>query len=342
MIPYDLPPETYRWIAHLNTQDAIAETSEANNRQVLSPEATEVVWKFGAFSGRRNVKLIVNDLNGEPVKFTLRGNGVGKVLALAQRADYDEVILVDTDHRSSMIIKPLARRAIVSVNDITVRGSIGSIHARSMDLRDDVLIEGSLRFLRLHDVVAGDHTITIGPPDRQRDRATIVLGEVSELSVDSQMRIKSIKARNWVDANGSDEVHAPRIDGITVTHGGLGAGVRADRIRALRVMNGNLSGAVEVLNAAGARGKALGTVLVRNGALTAPLAARNGGRVGTLRLKQIQAPVDIDGRLGIIRTRENVSNTGPGIEINLGDRGQVRGANGSVRVGEGGGTVYVT
>jgi len=309
-IPSDLLPETYHWIAHIDRENAIAESNENNNRQALHSEVTEVVWKFGSFKDRRNVKLILNDENGTPVRFSLSGKGVGSVVGFAQRPAFGEVVLVDTDHRSSAVIRPLGRGATTSVGDLTVRGSLKSFNAKSTDLRGNILVEGTLGTLHLHDVGDGN-TITIGPPNRLRDTVTMRFNDVAEATVESQTRIQRIVANTWVDVEGNDEIHAPRIDAIAITSGTLGATVRsdgaigsisvrdgdlsgnvtADAIRSISVHRGSLTGDIlalnttgeaDVLNEARMTWRVLRDVYVKGGNITGAITVANGGSVRTI------------------------------------------------------------
>ena len=76
---------------------------EANN--VFATPMKPVVWKFGAFDGRKNVKLTVRDALGSPVTFSLTGGGYGE---LTGGGAFDTLTFSATRKANSSACSPLS------------------------------------------------------------------------------------------------------------------------------------------------------------------------------------------------------------------------------------------
>jgi len=181
--------------------------------------------------------------------------------------------------------------------------------------------------------------------------------DVAEASINSQTRLKRLVANTWVDVNGNDEIHAPRIDEITIKSGTLGASVRSDgAIWAISVRDGDLSGNVtaeairsisvhrgsltgdilalnttgetDVLNEARMTWRVLRDVSVKGGNITGSITVANGGSVRTIIAKSYRGvggaigdgdadTITIDGRVQSIRAIGNRADRGGNIATDI-------------------------
>jgi hypothetical protein len=235
-IPPNIEPNDYYILANIDSTNTIAESDEENNLAV-SDNTYEIVWKFGSFDGRTNVKLIVNDSNETPVTFSLTGGGYGEITAGGP--DFNEVTLNNTKKTSSLAITTTGKGTQTSVGDIIVNDPNGlkDITAKTTDLRGDITVDGSLGALTLDDV-AGTHTITIGPSSNPKAKVNMTFDRVRDLAIDSATPINLLTATEWLDSDATpDEVNVPSITTLYIK-GNKRAGIRGDFAGALSVAGG--------------------------------------------------------------------------------------------------------
>ena len=121
---------------------------------------------------RRNVKLWLNDADGDLVRFSLSGPGRGEIVG----GSTSESVNLEGTTRSSKLTIRTSRREETSVGNVAVADSIGRIDAGTTDLRDSLTVGGSLRRLDLHDI-AGD--VTVGTYVRTVRASGAVTGSVT-------------------------------------------------------------------------------------------------------------------------------------------------------------------
>ncbi|MCK4872947.1 MAG: hypothetical protein KAS72_09500 [Phycisphaerales bacterium] len=210
-IAADIEPGTYYILAQVDADGAIAETDEDNNIAVTDGTG-EVVWKFGTFDGRRNVKFTAVDENGTTITMSIKGNGEGELLPDEDTAD---IVLTGTDANSSFVVKTKGGAGNVVVRDITVNGSLKALTAKTTDLGGDLVVTGSLAKLQLDDV-ADQHLISIGAAANPALGTKIKLDEVLDLTLTSDMPIKSLLVNSWLDQDATpDQITAPWITKLT-------------------------------------------------------------------------------------------------------------------------------
>ncbi|MFZ0034837.1 MAG: right-handed parallel beta-helix repeat-containing protein [Sedimentisphaerales bacterium] len=163
---------------------------------------------FGTVNGK-NVKLTLTDCNGNNVTFALTGGGYG----LMDPCDctFEQIELYGTTKKSVLTISTKGKTE-TSVGNIISDGPLQGIMAKTTDLRGDITIDGSLGTLTLDDV-ADDHTITIGSSSDPKAGTLMKFDEVSDLTIDSNMPIKTLSATNWA----SGAINAPSLGSITTT-----------------------------------------------------------------------------------------------------------------------------
>lgn len=151
-----LLPATYNWLVSIDSGNAIAESNEGNNDLALAPTATELVWKFGNFDGRRHVRLHVNDAFGVPVTYSLTGNGVGSVLG---GTALTETVIVSTNARSSVRVKTDGR--IAQADNVTIREAMNTFSAPDLQINGRIVTDNPVRRF----VYANQPTVTVAAID---------------------------------------------------------------------------------------------------------------------------------------------------------------------------------
>jgi len=159
------------------------------------------------------------DATGDEISVQLRGPGIGTVcLPAADGADAFDIVLDDTDAKSSLSIATGGRGTETTVGDILVNGSLNALDAKTTDLLGDLTVTGSLKKLQLDDVADG-HTIRIGAAASAKAAVTVVFDEVSDLVIESGTPIKSLVATEWLDADGTPDSIAAAWLGKLTTKG---------------------------------------------------------------------------------------------------------------------------
>ena len=169
--------------------------------QTISNSATN---QFGTVPGKTNTKLTVSDSYGVPVTFSLTGGGYGEVIGDAN----DQITLYDTGEKSLLTISTPTGRT-TNISNITAAGSLKGITAKTTELLGDITITGSLGSLTLNDI--NDSTISIGLSSNPKAAVAIKFDRVSDLTINSQMPIKSILATDWT----AGDINAPSVGSIT-------------------------------------------------------------------------------------------------------------------------------
>jgi len=225
-IPFAVPPDTvpgdYYLVAVADAQDAILELNEGNNVAATDGPG-QVVWQFGLVSGRKAVKLRLQDADGTLVTFALTGNSTstGEVT--------DEGGLWTLDLRSTTAASTATITATKSkaptddgracLADITVYGSLRTLAAPQTNMAGPVFVDGTLASLTLGDFTAG--TVNVGPNLQTVPAKAAVkmkFGIVSDGSVISKLPITSLTATAW--GRGSvfpPIIQAPCIGTLTIT-----------------------------------------------------------------------------------------------------------------------------
>ncbi|MCE9592368.1 MAG: hypothetical protein K8S99_17830 [Planctomycetes bacterium] len=198
------------FIADIDTANTVTESSDANNAAPLA--APTVVWSAGNFSGRTNVKLILNDPNSVPTTITLKGAGRADVARVVEGFDID---MTGTTAASALTVASVATSRVhdVDSND----GVMKSIAATHSTLTGDIDV-GAITKIQFDDV-ADNHQITIGanPVDAKPVAVTFVFDEVDELSITSAIAIKSYTATAHRDRDGTrDVITAPSIAAVAI------------------------------------------------------------------------------------------------------------------------------
>ena len=180
------------------------------------------------------MKLTLKDCNNNNVTFILKGNGYGEIDC--EDCNFSTITLYNTNNRSRFTIRTKSN-ITTSVGDIIVNSSLKRIRAGTTDLRGDITVAGSLGTLILNDV-ADEHTITIGSPTVPNPNAAVTMAfdQVSDLTIESEIPIKSFKATEWLGGS----INAPSIGSIT-TSGSNKRGIAGDLDVNVTLPNGSIN-----------------------------------------------------------------------------------------------------
>jgi hypothetical protein len=174
----------------------------------LVSSSANLTDEFGNVDGKKSVKRTLKDCSYNDVTFMLAGPGYGEIDC--DDCNFSSIVLYDTTEKSILTIKTKGKIE-TNIGDIIVNGSLKAISARNVNLRGNITVTGSLGSLTLNDV-SDDYTITIGTSSNPKAAVKMVFDLASDLSINSEMPIKSISATVWL----SGIVDAPSIGSITI------------------------------------------------------------------------------------------------------------------------------
>jgi hypothetical protein len=171
------------------------------------------VSKFGDFDGQKNVKKTLYDDYNVPVTFALSGGGYGEV---SNDTAFSQITLYTTTERSAFTITTKGKGVTTSVGDIDVKGPIKSITAKTTNLAGNITIDGSIGSLMLNDV-SGGRIITIRSSSNPKAGVLMRFNRISDLSIVSDMPIKSFTAVEWLDTDGTvDDINVPSLGTLSI------------------------------------------------------------------------------------------------------------------------------
>ncbi len=206
-------------------------------RADLTPSAGAAasLGRFGSFDGA-SARLVVDDADGTAVTFSLAGGGAGEAFAHDGRID---VVLDDaTTADSALTITGKGGDGRVSLGNVTVGSQLRSFTAKTSDLTGVFRTSGPLKTLTLGDVAEAGMLFDY---DGEAPGA-IRLGRVSNLSIESESVIESLKVADWADTGARDVVSADAIGSVSA-RGDFGADVRSRSSLGSVKVGGALSGA---------------------------------------------------------------------------------------------------
>ena len=200
--------------------------SHANAGDLISEPATVTVSSAGQRKPGRNGKVVFQDATGTWVTLSLRGPGeMTLYFADAACTQLSWLVLHGTTVRSSLTVATKGRGSTTAIGDVTVRGSLAQITAKTTTLLGDMTVSDRLKKLQLDDVDAW-HAIDIGanvdPADvGPRDAISLTFDHVIDTRLNTNaLPIRSLTATEWLDLDGqSDAIRSPWI-GKIVTSGG--------------------------------------------------------------------------------------------------------------------------
>ncbi len=168
----------------------------------------------------------------------------------------------------------------IEISNILVEGNLKSFSVKKANLVGDMTVTGTLGKLKLNDV--SDGTISIGAAPAGGKGVSITLGVATDVTIDSQTPIKSIKAIEWndtdrgVDGANADQLIAPWVGKIS-TKGHRKSGIAGDWEADLLLDGANAPKGITLKSAkiAGSLGGAYWDILGNLGKVTVRRAVEN-------------------------------------------------------------------
>ena len=177
---------------------------------VVSDDAYDVVYKFGSFGNRHNVKLTLEVDENTSLQLKLTGAGYGQLIP---NGDDAQLTFTGTNNSSSFkaILKGDAPDLYFS--QVDVDGGLKKFDAKLLNLSGPFTATGWVGMIKLDDVasdVAGNQVdITLGGAGTEAG-GKFFFDSVSDASLTSGAPIKLLRMNRWLDSNATaDAVTAP-------------------------------------------------------------------------------------------------------------------------------------
>lgn len=210
-IPTSAQNGTYFVLADIDASNTIGESNNSNNTAVLS-DGLEVVWRFGNFANRENVKLTVPDANGNLVTFSMNGQGVGNVQG---GSNFSEITLTGTDEATTVNISTKGN-VYTDVHGIRSTNAISTFNAGKVNLLGDLSIGGSAHIITLGNVSGGQHNFTVGTATNPFGTLGLKFASVEDLNITSGTAIRTLAVNDWQDTDATqDTIQAPWLGAVT-------------------------------------------------------------------------------------------------------------------------------
>lgn len=185
---------------------AVTDENSAND-EMQDAREYDVRFEFGNVAGRRGQSSLVYQQDGRSVSLSLKGDGLG-VASL----DENGLLSLDftgTTKRSAFRLSTRGDGDAPALADVFIDGDLKSFDAKPSYFQGDFHISGQLGSLTLGDV--GNAQIHVGGAGFSNERLTLAMGQVEDLSLESAMALRSLKAVHWMDDNDDDQIIAPSI-----------------------------------------------------------------------------------------------------------------------------------
>jgi hypothetical protein len=242
---------SYYFIAVVDSNSAIAEVNENNNTAIS--DGTQVVGKvFGQISGSSTSVTLYLPLTEGYEVFNITGPGWGRI-------NDDGSVEIFSTTTKSVVGVTLSDADYAELSDVTVYASLKAFVAPNINLIGSMDFAGSIQTLTLGDVgeglkaqpVVGDGDLILGDPilsdqltisiGSSTVAATIVLGDVVDLSLTTDSPVALLQADSWLDHNDTADVMSAGTVGEIRILDDIEASVQADSIGTYRV-DGDLDG----------------------------------------------------------------------------------------------------
>ncbi|MCL2701054.1 MAG: hypothetical protein FWE88_05105 [Phycisphaerae bacterium] len=186
----------------------------ANDSIIVMADADDVV-RFGDVDGKKNVKAVVTDVNGVQVTFALSGGGYGEIVGGAY---FSMITLSNTTTSSVLSITPKDATIGTSIGSIVSAGPLKSVDAKNVDIRGGAQFDGGVLNVTLRNVYGAEQRMVVGAFPKANEKVSFKFDRIYNLSIASEMPIKSITATEWRDTGGAyDTVTAPSLETLKIT-----------------------------------------------------------------------------------------------------------------------------
>ncbi len=223
--------EAYRVLVQVTpSNSAIAERFADDN---VSLDSKGHLWenRFGTISvngavERTNARLVYQESDGDVVKLSIAGKGSGMIAFDGTFAD-----LLVTGSKSASVLKgKLVSESPAGEGDIDLHNLetvqyIGAVKLPAAAVTGFISASQGFHSLTLGNLT-GDGLISIGKlPAGAQGYPSLTFHKVSDFSIESLARIKSLRAKKWIDTDGvQNRIEAPGIGSIVI-RGNLEANV---------------------------------------------------------------------------------------------------------------------
>ena len=243
--------EFYRVIVQVTPVDgAIDERFSDDN---LGFDGKVHVWenRFGTFSisgfgERTNAKLFYKEADGDLVKLSITQKGSGQVNFDGTFAD----LVISKSKAGSVVNAKLDPNAIEGERDIDLHNIeffkyLDTVNFSNVSLSGFLSASRGFHELHLGDV-RGDGLLTIGnPPASISAKPAITLKSVTDFSIESLVRIKSLRALEWLESDGvANRISAPAIGTLAIV--GRAGDIRGDLETSISLSGSESLGSMQV------------------------------------------------------------------------------------------------
>ena len=241
-IPATAEPGNYFLLVRITPNQQVNDTNQSNN-VAATDDFFPLEIRFGDIPGRGNAILEQVDPEGTIVQFQLLNGGTGTV----SRNDDGrfDVNITGAGANSQLGIATSGGDGIVDIDDVTIAGSMSSIHGQNARLLGSMSVSGSLGTLVWGAVGGGDDQVPItiglaGVP------TSIGLGVVTNASITTPGAISPLSVTSWTDTSGTaiDLIEAQWI-GSLLSEGAFGASLElSGRTGGPTIENAQIGGAL--------------------------------------------------------------------------------------------------
>ena len=177
----------------------------------------------GQFGSRSNAALTVVEPDGDVVTFSLKGVGSG---TLTQRNEEIDIQVSGTSSTSILKAAVADRGDQISIRNLEIGSAIGKVQLELANITGFIAASGGVRSMAFGDINSNS-SLSIGSSGGNASQtATLSFGRIQDLRIESLMPIASVRAVEWLDTTGeNDLIFAPSLKSLHIT----GAeGVRGD------------------------------------------------------------------------------------------------------------------
>lgn len=209
-VPAQLPAAAapYRLIVEVKTATGSTVTELfTDDNNAIDGDVHALVTQVGTVSvqnfGTRIIpKLLYSAPDGDRVALRLTGSGTGTVTVAGTEVNLS---VIGTTADSVLTAKSKVAGERVALHDIHIANAVGFVNFRNVNTDGHITASGGVQNLTLGDV-SGDRSLIIGAllPENAVG-ATIQLGRVTDLSIESDQPIAALTAKQWLDTTGGDD-----------------------------------------------------------------------------------------------------------------------------------------
>ncbi len=218
----------YKLVAEVTPDAATFNSAElfTDDNRSVEGQTSRLFNAFGSFNGRNNVPLTYTEADGDIVSFTVKGAGLGTLALQAGQADgRADIALSETTRKTRVQLRVIGGtgNGEVELGSVTASASLSVLDFRKANVHGNLSFAGGVGTVSLGDV-DGPSVLSLGA---QVGRGTkLTFGRVEDLSINSQARIDSLTAVEWLDTDSqTDLLLAPSLKKLAITGA---TGVRGD------------------------------------------------------------------------------------------------------------------